>query len=69
MPGWRGRKTHTPTSPRARLRTRLHRMGYGSPKRAAFLSIGLFLAINAIRSMLAVASGELDEEGLAATKR
>ena len=45
-------------------------------KRAAFLSIGLFLAINgyrlkagqmdAIQTMLAVASGELDEEGLSA---
>ena len=44
-------------------------------KRAAFLSIGLFLAINgyrlmadqvdAIQTMLAVASGEVDEEGLA----
>jgi death-on-curing protein len=45
-------------------------------KRAAFLSIGLFLALNgrrltadrvdAIQTMLAVASGELDEKGLAA---
>jgi death-on-curing protein len=45
-------------------------------KRVAFLSIGLFLAINgyrlqadqvdAIRTMLAVASGDLSEEGLAA---
>jgi death-on-curing protein len=45
-------------------------------KRAAFLSIGLFLAINryrlqadrvdAIQTMLAVASGELNEEGVAA---
>ena len=45
-------------------------------KRAAFLSIGLFLAINgyrlqadqvdAVHTMLAVASGELDEVGLAA---
>jgi len=45
-------------------------------KRAAFLSIGLFLAINgyrltaaplgAIQTMLAVAAGELDERGLAA---
>jgi death-on-curing protein len=45
-------------------------------KRAAFLSIGLFLAINeyrlqadqvdAIQTMLAVASGELTEDGLAA---
>ena len=44
-------------------------------KRAAFLSIGLFLAINgltllanqvdAIETMLAVASGNLDERGLA----
>jgi death on curing protein len=44
-------------------------------KRAAFLAIGLFLAINgyrlkadqldAIQTMLAVASGELNEEGLA----
>ena len=44
-------------------------------KRAAFLSIGLFLAINgyqlqadqvdAIQTMLAVASGDLDENGLA----
>jgi death on curing protein len=44
-------------------------------KRAAFLSIGLFLAINgyrltadqvgAIQTMLAVAGGELDERGLA----
>ena len=44
-------------------------------KRAAFLSIGLFLAINgyrlqadqidAIQTMLAVASGDLDEDGLA----
>ena len=43
-------------------------------KRAAFLSIGLFLAINgkllradqvdAIKTMVAVASGELDERGL-----
>jgi death-on-curing protein len=43
-------------------------------KRAAFLSIGLFLAINgyqlkpdqvdAIQTMLAVANGELDEQGL-----
>jgi death-on-curing protein len=47
-----------------------------SNKRAAFLSIGLFLGINAhrltadrvdaIQTMLAVASGELDERGLAA---
>jgi death-on-curing protein len=45
-------------------------------KRAAFLSIGLFLAINgyrlkadqvdAIQTMLALASGELDEAGLSA---
>jgi death-on-curing protein len=45
-------------------------------KRAAFLSIGLFLAINgyrlqadqvdAIQTMLALASSELNEEGLAA---
>lgn len=45
-------------------------------KRAAFLSIGLFLAINgyrlkadqvdAIKTILAVASGELDEQGLSA---
>lgn len=45
-------------------------------KRAAFLSIGMFLAINglqlvadqldAIQTMLAVAAGELDEPGLAA---
>ncbi|HEV3331007.1 MAG TPA: type II toxin-antitoxin system death-on-curing family toxin [Bryobacteraceae bacterium] len=45
-------------------------------KRAAFLSIGLFLAINgyqlkpdqvdAIQTMLAVANGELDEQGLSA---
>jgi death-on-curing protein len=45
-------------------------------KRAAFLSIGLFLAINgyrleadqvdAIQTMLAVAGGQLTEEGLAA---
>ena len=45
-------------------------------KRAAFLSIGLFLVINvyrlqadqvdAIETMLAVASGDLDEQGLAA---
>ena len=45
-------------------------------KRAAFLSIGLFLAINgyrlqadqvdAVQTMLAVASGNLNEEGLAA---
>jgi death on curing protein len=45
-------------------------------KRAAFLSIGLFLAINgyrlkadqvdAIQTMLSVASGQLNEEGLAA---
>jgi death-on-curing protein len=45
-------------------------------KRAAFLSIGMFLAINgfrlaadqvdAIRTILAVAVGELDEEGLSA---
>jgi len=45
-------------------------------KRAAFLSIGLFLAINghklkpdqvdAIQTILAVASGELDEQGLSA---
>ena len=45
-------------------------------KRAAFLSMGLFLAINgyslkadqvdAIQTMLAVASGELNEEGLSA---
>jgi len=45
-------------------------------KRAAFLSIGLFLNLNgyrltadrvdAIQTMLAVASGELDEKGLAA---
>jgi death-on-curing protein len=44
-------------------------------KRAAFLSIGLFLAINglklvadqvdAIRTILAVAAGEIDEHGLA----
>jgi len=44
-------------------------------KRAAFLSIGLFLAINgyrlttapldAVQTMLALASGELDQEGLA----
>lgn len=45
-------------------------------KRAAFLSIGMFLAINglrlvadqldAIQTMLAVAAGELDERGLSA---
>jgi death-on-curing protein len=45
-------------------------------KRVAFLSIGVFLAINghrlvadqvdAIRTMLAVAAGEMDERGLAA---
>ena len=45
-------------------------------KRAAFLCIGLFLAVNgyrlkadqvdAIRTMLAVASGDLDEPGLSA---
>ena len=45
-------------------------------KRAAFLSIGLFLAINgyrltagqvdSIQTMRAVAAGELDEQGLAA---
>ena len=45
-------------------------------KRAAFLSIGVFLSINghklvadqvdAIQSMLAVAAGELEEKGLAA---
>ena len=45
-------------------------------KRAAFLSIGMFLSINghklvadqvdAIQTMLAVAAGELDERGLAA---
>ena len=45
-------------------------------KRAAFLSIGMFLTINgyrlqadqvdAIQTMLAVASGQLNEEGLAA---
>jgi len=45
-------------------------------KRAAFLSIGLFLAINgyrlkadqvdAIQTMLSVATGQLNEEGLAA---
>ena len=45
-------------------------------KRAAFLSIGMFLSINghklvadqvdAIQTMLAVAEGELDERGLAA---
>jgi death-on-curing protein len=45
-------------------------------KRAAFLAIGVFLAINgyrliadqvdAIRTMLALAAGELDEPGLAA---
>jgi death-on-curing protein len=45
-------------------------------KRAAFLALGLFLAINgrrlkadqvdAINTMLAVASGELDEKGLSA---
>ena len=45
-------------------------------KRSAFLSIGLFLAINgyrlkadqvdAIQTMLSVASGQLNEEGLAA---
>lgn len=45
-------------------------------KRAAFLSIGMFLAINglkliaeqldAIQTILAVAAGELDEQGLAA---
>jgi len=45
-------------------------------KRAAFLSIGLFLTltgyrltadrVDAIQTMLAVASGELDEKGLAA---
>ena len=45
-------------------------------KRAAFLSIGLFLAVNgyrlkadqvdAIQTMLAVAGGELDEQGLSA---
>ena len=45
-------------------------------KRAAFLSIGMFLSINghklvadqvdAIQTMLAVAAGELDEKGLAA---
>lgn len=45
-------------------------------KRAAFLSIGMFLAINghklvadqveAIQTMLAVAAGEIDERGLAA---
>ena len=45
-------------------------------KRAAFLSIGMFLSINgyklvadqvdAIKTMLAVAAGELDERGLAA---
>ena len=45
-------------------------------KRAAFLSIGVFLAVNgyrlkadpvdAIQTMLAVASGMLDEQGLAA---
>lgn len=45
-------------------------------KRAAFLSIGIFLAINgfklvadqvdAIQTMLAVAAGELDEKGLSA---
>jgi death-on-curing protein len=45
-------------------------------KRTAFLSIGLFMAINgyrlmpdqvdAIQTMVAVASGELDEQGLAA---
>ena len=44
-------------------------------RRAAFLSIGVFLAINgftlyaeqpdAIRTMLAVANGDLDEEALA----
>ena len=45
-------------------------------KRAAFLSIGLFLAMNdlklvadkldAIKAMLGVAAGELDERGLSA---
>ena len=45
-------------------------------KRAAFLSIGVFLALNAyrlkadpvdaIQTMLAVASGMLDEQGLSA---
>jgi death-on-curing protein len=45
-------------------------------KRVAFLAIGLFLAINgyrlkagqvdAIKTMMAVASGELDEQGLSA---
>lgn len=45
-------------------------------KRAAFLAVGIFLAINgrrlaadqvdAIRTMVAVAAGELDEQGLAA---
>ena len=45
-------------------------------KRAAFLSIGMFLSINghklaahqvdAIQTMLAVAAGELDEQGLSA---
>ena len=86
IPRWRGPQTPVPIRRRARSRTWLAASyAYGlaknhafvdGNKRAAFLSIGLFLAINghrlkanqvdAIQTMLAVASGELDEQGLSA---
>ena len=84
MRGWRGRQIHAykPESTIADLAAsysfgiaKNHAFVDGN-KRAAFLSIGLFLAINgyrlkadqvdAIHTMLSVASGQLNEDGLAA---